>query len=64
MKKLILTIFASTALCISASAQSAIMKDFKPVCDSLDVLIKENRDVKAKLYGAIRRAGLNGFREF
>ena len=49
MKKLILTIFASTALCISASAQSAIMKDFKPVCDSLDVLIKENRDVKGKL---------------
>lgn len=49
MKKLILTILASAALCISASAQSAIMKDFKPVCDSLDVLIKENRDVKGKL---------------
>ena len=49
MKRLILTIFASAALCFGAAAQSAIVKDFKPVCDSLDVLIKENRDVKGKL---------------
>ena len=49
MKRLILTIFASAAFCFGASAQSAILKDFKPVCDSLDVLIKENRDVKGKL---------------
>ncbi len=47
MKKYILiTIF--TCLCLSSAAQS-ITKDFKPVCDSLDVLMKKNRDVKGQL---------------
>lgn len=49
MKKLaIITVFL-TALSISVSAQSTIIKDFKPICDSLDVMLKENRDVKGQL---------------
>ena len=48
MKRLILTIFATASLVLTASGQT-ILKDFQPVCDSLDVLIKENRDVKGKL---------------
>ena len=49
MKRLIISILISTAFGIAASAQSAIVKDFKPVCDSLDILLKENRDVKGQL---------------
>ena len=49
MKKLILTIFAFLALCSGSFGQSAIIKDFQPVCDSLDVMLKKNRDVKGKL---------------
>ena len=49
MKRLIITILAFWVLCVSAFAQSAIVKDFQPACDSLDVLIRENRDVKGKL---------------
>lgn len=49
MKKTIVTIFAALSLCFSAAGQSAIIKDFKPAVDSLDVLIKENRDVKGQL---------------
>ena len=48
MKKIIITIF-TLALCLTAFGQSTIMKDFLPVCDSLDVLLKENRDVKGQL---------------
>lgn len=49
MKRLIITILAFWVLCVGAFAQSAIVKDFQPACDSLDVLIRENRDVKGKL---------------
>ena len=48
MKKFIITIF-TLILCTTSFGQSAIMKDFQPVCDSLDVVLKENRDVKGKL---------------
>ena len=48
MKKFIITIF-TLILCTTSFGQSAIMKDFLPVCDSLDVVLKENRDVKGKL---------------
>ena len=48
MKRLIITIITA-ALCINAFGQSAIMKDFQPVCDSLDVMLKKNRDVKGQL---------------
>jgi hypothetical protein len=49
MRKSIITIFAFLSLCFASFGQSAIIKDFQPVCDSLDVLLKENRDVKGKL---------------
>lgn len=49
MKRLIFSILISAAFSLAASAQSAIVKDFRPVCDSLDVLLKENRDVKGRL---------------
>lgn len=49
MKKSLLTIMLVLGLALSASAQSAIVKDFKPVCDSLDAMLKRNRDVKGKL---------------
>lgn len=49
LKKFILTTFAFLALCTGSFGQSAIMQDFQPVCDSLDVMLKKNRDVKGKL---------------
>lgn len=49
MKKIILIILTTFGLCATSSGQSAIIKDFQPVCDSLDVMLKENRDVKGKL---------------
>ena len=47
--KFIFTIFISFSLCLTAAGQNAMTKDFKPVVDSLDVLLKENRDVKGRL---------------
>lgn len=49
MKRLIITILASMTFCAAALGQSAIIKDFQPVCDCLDSLLKENRDVKGAL---------------
>ena len=49
MKKIILIILTTFGLCATSSGQSAIIKDFQPVCDSLDVMLKENRDVKGRL---------------
>lgn len=48
MKKLSLTLIL-ICFALIAKGQSSIIKDFQPVCDSLDVLMKENRDVKGKL---------------
>lgn len=48
MRKFIITIF-TLIICTTSFGQSAIIKDFQPVCDSLDVLLKENRDVKGQL---------------
>ncbi len=50
-------------LCLSASAQSSIVKDFKPVCDTLDVRLKENRDVKGalKLKNVMKRGNVLDF---
>lgn len=47
--KFIFTILISFSLCLTAAGQNAMTKDFKPVVDSLDVLLKENRDVKGRL---------------
>ena len=49
MNRLIITILLLCCIHIGASAQNQITKDFKPVCDSLDVLLKQNRDVKGEL---------------
>lgn len=49
MKKLLLSIYIVLSVCLGAAAQNSITKDFKPVCDSLDALIKQNRDVKGQL---------------
>lgn len=49
MKKNLLTIILILGLAFSTSAQSTIVKDFKPVCDSLDAMLKRNRDVKGNL---------------
>ena len=49
MKKHIITIFILLILGFSAKAQSAIMEDFKPVCDSLSKLIQERTSVKGVL---------------
>ena len=43
----ILTFLLASGL--SASGQSAIVKDFKPVCDSLSILIREYNTVKGQL---------------
>lgn len=49
MKKYIITIFTLLILGFSAKGQSAIVEDFKPVCDSLAKLIHERTTVKGSL---------------
>ena len=49
MKRLFAIIFLALVLGTAANAQSPMTKDFNPVCDSLDVLLKRNRDVKGQL---------------
>ena len=49
MKKIILTILTAVAFAAVGSAQNTIVKDFEPVCDSLDAMLKKNRDVKGSL---------------
>ena len=49
MKRLLIITAFLFALGISSKAQSTIVKDFKPVCDSLSVLIKERNTVNGKL---------------
>lgn len=49
MKRLLLIISLVIGTSLGTAAQSSITQDFKPVCDSLDVLMKQNRDVKGQL---------------
>lgn len=49
MKRLYISILILCGLFFTSSAQNSITKDFQPVCDSLDVLMKQNRDVKGQL---------------
>lgn len=50
MKRLItLYIFLLCITCLSVSAQSRIVRDFTPACDSLSILIKERTSVEGKL---------------
>ena len=45
MRKLFIIIFLSILFSFTGKAQSQIVKDFKPVCDSLSVLLKERTSV-------------------
>ena len=49
MKRLVIIYLVLTIFAISAKGQSAIVKEFKPVCDSLTFLIKERSAIKGKL---------------
>lgn len=49
MKRHILTILAAFAFSLAAYGQSAIVRDFKPACDSLATLIKERNTITGKL---------------
>ena len=49
MKRLIVISIILAAFGIAASAQSKIIKDFKPVCDSLNVLTIERTGVNGKI---------------
>lgn len=49
MKRLYISILIMCGLCFASAAQNTITKDFQPVCDSLDVLMKQKRDVKGQL---------------
>ncbi len=57
MRKFILTTALIFGICTGISAQRSLTRDFQPVCDSLDVLLKERRDVKGqlKLQNVMRR---------
>ena len=50
MKRLLIISSLLLTLCFSAQGQSAIVKDFKPVCDSLSLLIQERNTV----YGTLK----------
>ena len=49
MKRIVIIYLVLTIFAISAKGQSAIVKEFKPVCYSLTVLIKERSAIKGKL---------------
>ena len=49
MKRLLITAFIILSLCFNASGQSAIVKEFMPACDSLEILIQERNTVKNEL---------------
>lgn len=49
MKKLTLIISVLLALTFNASGQSTIVKDFLPVCDSLEILIQNKNTVSGQL---------------
>ncbi len=49
MKRSILTYIIFIAFAIGSAGQSAIVRDFRPTCDSLSVLIQERNSVKGVL---------------
>lgn len=49
MKRLYISILIICGFCFTSAAQNTITKDFQPVCDSLDLLIKQKRNVKGQL---------------
>ena len=60
MKRLLIITAFVLAFGLTVKAQSTIVKDFKPVCDSLSVLIKERNTVNGKLsLQAVMKRGSN-----
>ena len=60
MKRLIIIAFLAAAFGFNAGGQSAIIKDFKPVCDSLSALMQEHSTVAGTLrLQAIMKRGSN-----
>ncbi len=49
MNRLITTAVLLFGLCFSSAAQNAIVKDFKPVCEALDSLVREKTGVEGEL---------------
>ncbi len=49
MRRFISTTILIFSILTSVSGQSSITRDFKPVCDTLDAMMKRNRDVKGRL---------------
>ena len=49
MRRFVSILFLSVLTIINLSAQSKIVKDFKPVCDSLSILLKERTSVSGEL---------------
>ena len=49
MKRLLVITSVILSFCIKAAGQSAIVKEFMPVCDSLGILIQERNGVKNEL---------------
>lgn len=63
MKTTVLTIILSFLVCCNLSAQSKIVKDFKPACDSLSKMIQERTSVKGdlRLKAVMKRGGYLDF---
>ncbi len=63
MKRTITYILLILGLSLNSAAQNSITKDFLPVSDSLDAMIKRNRDVKGqlKLRNVMRRGNVLDF---
>ena len=49
MKRALIILSVLTLFCAKASAQSAIVRDFRPSCDSLCVLLNERSGIDGKL---------------
>ena len=60
MKRLLIITALALSLGLRASGQSAIVEDFQPVCDSLEILIKERNTISNELkLQAIMKRGSN-----
>ena len=49
MRRTLLSIFISLCAAAGVNAQSQIVTDFKPACDSLEVLLQERTSVQGEL---------------
>lgn len=49
MKKIAVILFLMAALCFRGHSQSAIVRDFRPACDSLNSMLNERAGIQGKL---------------